>query len=73
MKYDHANIYTSSYPYDEFNPAVEIKFHTDSIFYHFKILIPDQYYYQFYEKIPLSSEKGENIKRKKIERSEERV
>ena len=39
----------------------------DSIVYHFKILIPDQYYYQFYEKFPLSSEKGGNIKKKKVQ------
>jgi len=53
-------------PIDPMNPP-SAKCYVDSIVNYFKVLIPDQYYYQFYEKIPLSSEKGGNIKKKKVQ------
>ena len=51
----------------DFNPKQESKCYTDTLVYYFKILIPDQYYYQFYEYFPLSSEKGGNIKKEEVQ------
>jgi len=53
-------------PIDPMNPP-SAKGHTDSIVCHFKILIPDQYYYQFYKKIPLRSEKEKNTNKKEVQ------
>jgi len=72
LKFDHATMKSWSDPIliptgVPLDSPLTSKCYTDSIVCHFKILIPDQYYYQFYEKIPLSSEKGGNIKKKEVQ------
>ncbi len=64
LKHDHTTALTWSDPISPLNPKSEVKFYIDSIVCHFKFLIPDQYYYQFYKLIPLSSEKGGECKKK---------
>ena len=72
LKYDHGTAKTWCDPIEipmgvPLDLPLTSKCYTDSIVCHFKILIPDQYYYQFYKKIPLSSEKEENIKKKEVQ------
>ena len=69
LKFDHGRGYTHPHKVDLLNPHAKttVAIYTDSIFHYFKILEPDEYYYQFYDRIPSSIDNMDNIEKKKVQ------
>ena len=68
LKFDHGvGTCHSETNIDFFQNPISIPVYTDSIFGYFKILEPNEYYCQFYYRIPLSTDNIDFIEKKKIQ------
>ena len=68
LKLDHWLVSFHSDVMDAKKPNTEAKVYTDSILGQFKILEPNEYYCQFYYRIPLSTDNIDFIEKKKIQK-----
>lgn len=62
LKFIYGTMSVHSDKMDWLHNQTSAKVYTDSIIHYFKILIPDEYYYQFYDHIPSNIDKMQNIK-----------
>ena len=67
LKFDHGLGYARSDVMSAFSYETSAKVYTDSIFRYFKMLELDEYQYQFYDRIPSSLDKMDNIGKKKVQ------
>jgi len=67
LKFERWKISVSSGSIDGFSPTTIVNVKTDSIIGYFKTSTSDIYYYQFYSRIPLSTDKLDNIKRFEVQ------
>ena len=67
LRFERWKISASSGNVDGFSQMTTVNLKTDSITGYFKTSTPDKYYYQFYNRIPLSTDKLDSIKRFEVQ------